>query len=114
MAELKTDIKYALQGSTLTCPSAGFQVQTPIPKGYLDGLTCQGTDAGGAIVQIPLSQVVQVAKKDSLPGGAIFGIVLAVLVGLGAMAYGGWSASLSSHSVLIGNCKPCYFCFPQN
>jgi len=46
-----------LQGSTLTCPSAGFQVEENIPAGYLDGLTCQSTDSNGNIIQIPLAQV---------------------------------------------------------
>ena len=79
-----------MQGSTLTCPPGDFTVEKAVPKGYLDGLTCQGTDKAGSIIQVPLSQVVQLEQEDELSGGAIFGIVLAVLVALGGMAGGAW------------------------
>ena len=65
-------------------------METAIPAGRLDGMFCQGTDSTGAITQIPLANVVVLSKKDNLSGGAIFGIVLAVLLCLGGLGYIGW------------------------
>ena len=79
----------------LTCPANGFMVHGPVPPGYLDGLSCQSTGPSGAIVQMPLSQAVQ-EDDDDLSGGAIFGIIVAVLVAVGAAAYLGWCTSIPS------------------
>ena len=38
----------------------------------------------------PLVQVVKVDKEDDLSGGAVFGIILAVLAAIGIIGYVGW------------------------
>lgn len=82
------------QGSVLTCPSGGFKVDKTVPAGYLEGLSCQTTSSSGAIQQVPLHQVVKVASGEKgMSGGAVFGIVVAVLVALSAIGYLIWCVS---------------------
>ena len=81
------------QGSVLTCPSNGFKVEKTVAAGYLEGLTCQTTSSSGAIQQVALHQVVKVSSGEKgMSGGAVFGIVIAVLIALGAVGYIVWCA----------------------
>lgn len=85
----------------LTCPSSGWRIDEAVPAGYLDGLTCQMTSASGAAQDVPLAQVVKVEEEehDSISGGAVFGIIVAVVIAFSAVGYIAWFApSQSAHA----------------
>ncbi len=77
------------QGALFTCPPHGFELEaTPLP-GRLDGLFCYNAPASAAITDATpmtaISGMVHV-ERHSLSGGAIVGIIFAVLIGVALLA----------------------------
>lgn len=79
-----------LQGAKFSCPPHGFELEAPPPKGRLDGLFCYNSPAGAAVITdaTPTSDIYTLIhiERHGLSGGAIVGIVFAVLIGVALLA----------------------------
>ncbi|CAL8465974.1 g5510 [Coccomyxa elongata] len=93
VAGCKEDITVVLDGALFTCPPHGFELEATPPPGRLDGLFCYNAPASAAITDATpmtaISTMVHV-ERHSLSGGAIVGIVFAVLIGVALLAGGGY------------------------
>jgi hypothetical protein len=77
------------QGNNLTCPPGGFYLEeAPLP-GRLDGLFCYSAADSAAVTDAtPTANVTTLLHiaREGLSGGAIVGIVIAVLLGVALLA----------------------------
>ena len=72
-----------------TCPPLGFELEATPPAGRLDGLFCYNAPAHAPISDAtPTSAIATMVHIDHhhLSGGAIFGIIVAVLLGVALLA----------------------------
>jgi hypothetical protein len=72
-----------------TCPPHGFELEATPPAGRLDGLFCYNAPVDAPITDAtPTSAIATMLhiERHGLSGGAIFGIVVAVLIGVALLA----------------------------
>lgn len=78
-----------VQGNKLMCPEHGFALERAAPAGRLDGLFCYQARASVEVTDAtPMANITSLAfvAHHHLSGGAVFGIIVAVLLGVAGLA----------------------------